>query len=182
MTIEEAQRQSRTIYLGGAPGQLVCAVIWLASASAGAWATPKLAILIVVIGGMFIFPLTQLILAAMRRPTSLPADNPFRWLALEVAFMVPLCLPVVGAAAVHKLGWFYPGVMIVVGAHYLPFAFLYGQTRWLVLAGVLIVAGLLIGLYHSQSFTLGGWVTGAAFLVFSAWAAVNLKSPQVQRA
>ena len=177
MTIQEAQRESREIYLGGGPGQLVCAAIWLASAAAATWSTPRLAILVLVIGGMFIFPLTQLSLRAMGRPASLSPGNPLRWLAMQVAFMVPLCLPVVLGATVHRLGWFYPGAMIVVGAHYLPFQFLYGQRRWLVLAGVLIVAGLMIGLYRSDQFALGGWLTAVAFLGFALWTVINRREP-----
>jgi hypothetical protein len=178
MTVEEGQRQSRVVYMGGGPGQLVCAAIWLASAAAGTWATTRLAILIVVVGGMFIFPLTQLILRGMGRPTSLAADNPFRWLAFQVAMIVPLCLPVVGAAAVHKVNWFYPGCMVVVGAHYLPFQFLYGQRRWLFLGGFLLVAGLMLGLYVQSLFALGAWVTGLAFLVFSVWAWLGASRPE----
>jgi len=178
MTVEEGQRQSRTIYMGGGPGQLVCAAIWLASAAAGTWATPRLAVLILVVGGIFIFPLTQLILRTMGRPASLPADSPFRWLAFQVAMIVPLCLPVVGAAAVHKIQWFYPAAMVIVGAHYLPFQFLYGQRRWLFLGGFLLTAGILIGLYMQDPFTLGGWVTGIAFLVFSLWAWMRAGRPE----
>jgi len=177
MTLQEAQRESRDVYLGGGPGQMVCAAIWLASAAAGTWATPRLAILILLIGGFFIFPLTQLSLRAMGRPASLSADNPLRWLALQVALIVPLCLPVVLGATAHRPGWFYPGAMVVVGAHYLPFQFLYGQRRWLVLAGVLLVAGLLIGLYDSGQFTLGGWLTAVAFLVFAFYAAATRREP-----
>jgi len=178
MTVEEGQRQTRATYLGGAPGQLVCAALWSASAAAGTWGSTRLAILIVVVGGAFIFPLTQLLLRAMGRPASLPADNPFRWLAFQTAMIVPLCLPVVGAAAVHKIEWFYPAVMIVAGAHYLPFAFLYGQTRWLVLGGFLLAAGLMIGLYVQGTFALGGWVTALAFLVFSVWAWARAGHPE----
>ena len=175
MTVEEGQRQSRITYLGGAPGQFVCATIWLASAVAGTWASPRLAILILVIGGTFIFPLTQLVLRVMGRPASLPADNPFRWLAMQVAFTVPLSLPIILALTAHAVGWFYPALMIVVGAHYLPFAFLYGQRRWLVLGGFLLTAGTLIGYTVSNHFTLGAWVTVLAFLVFATWAAANVK-------
>jgi uncharacterized protein DUF7010 len=175
MTVEEGQRQVRTTYLGGAPGQFVCAAVWLSSAAAGTWGSTRLAILILVIGGTFIFPLTQLALRLVGRAASLPADNPFRWLAMQVAFTVPLSLPLVGAVTLHRVGWFYPALMIVVGAHYLPFTFLYGQSRWLVLGGVLLMAGVLIGLYVSQLFTLGGWVTGLAFVVFAAWAGANFK-------
>lgn len=177
MTVEEGQRQSRTTYLGGAPGQFVCALIWLASAVAGTWGSAKLAVLILVVGGVFIFPLTQLTLRLMRRPASLPPDNPFRWLALEVALIVPLCLPVVLALTARASSWFYPAVMIVVGAHYLPFVFLYGQRRWLVLGAFLLAAGTWIG-YNVSSFTPGAWVTVLAFLVFATFAAVNARRPE----
>jgi hypothetical protein len=175
MTVEEGQRQARTIYLGGAPGQFVCAAIWLASAVAGTWASPRLAVLTLVIGGMFIFPLTQLVLRLMGRPVSLPAGSPFRWLAMEVAFIVPLSLPVILALTAHAASWFYPSCMIVVGAHYLPFHFMYGQRRWLVLAGFLLAAGAGIGYTPSSFFTLGAWVTVLAFLVFATWAGVNAR-------
>ena len=72
MLISEAQREVRTVYLGGFVGQLVSALIWLA-----------------------------------------------------------------GAAALHKPGWFYPASMIIVGAHYLPFVFLYGMKTFAVLAAAL---------------------------------------------
>ncbi len=41
-----------------------------------------------------------------------------------MAFTLPLSLPVVGAAALYRLEWFYPAFMVVLGAHYLAFAFL----------------------------------------------------------
>jgi hypothetical protein len=80
---------------------------------------------------------------------------------------VPLNLPVVGAATLYRLDWFYPAVMIVVGTHYMPFIFLYGMWQFGVLAGTLIVGGLAIGLYGGGMFSLGGWVTAGALLVFA---------------
>ena len=65
----------------------------------------------------------------------------------------------------YKLNWFYPAFMIIVGAHYLPFVFLYGMRLFAFLAALLIGVGLLIGLNFAGSFTLGGWVTAGMLLI-----------------
>jgi hypothetical protein len=68
MDVHAAQRQVRSVYIGGFWGQLVSSVIWLVSAALGTWVTPKASILAVVIGGFFIFPLTQMLLRLSGRP------------------------------------------------------------------------------------------------------------------
>ena len=88
-------------------------------------------------------------------------------LAIEIAFIVPLCLPLIGAAALHRLNWFYPAFLIVVGAHYLPFAFLYGMRLYLVLGSLMIGAGLLLGLEAPAVFSLGGWIGAGLLFVFA---------------
>lgn len=167
MTIADAQRDVRTTFLGGFAGQLVTGLIWLVSAALATWASPRSAILMLVLGGMLIFPLTQLVLRLMSLPAALPKGHPMNALAIEIAFIVPLCLPLIGAAALDHLSWFYPAFMIVVGAHYLPFAFLYGMRLFLALGGLLIGAGLAIGLWLPSIFSLGGWMTGALLLTFA---------------
>src|SRR5256885_14515292 len=62
MDIQDAQREVRSVYMGGFWGQLVSSVIWLVAAALGTWVTPKASILAVVIGGFFIFPLTPMML------------------------------------------------------------------------------------------------------------------------
>jgi hypothetical protein len=166
--VASAQKEMRAVYLNAAPGQAVSALLWLVSAALGTWVSVRAGIVALVIGGMFIFPLTQLVLAALGRPTSVGKDNPLRELAPEIAFIVPLTMPLVGAAALHKLAWFYPGFMIVVGAHYLPFSFLYGRRAFLALAAVLLFAGFALVWSGSSSFALGGWVTGAVLAGFAA--------------
>lgn len=167
MNVAEAQRQVRTIYVGGFYGQLVSGAIWFASAALTTWMSRRAGILALVLGGMFIFPLTQLLLRASGRPASLPAGNPFRELAVEIAFLVPLLLPLVGAATLHKAAWFYPATMIVVGAHYLPFSFLYGMRQFIALSGLLLLAGLLIGLYAPEMAVYGGWLTSMLLFIFA---------------
>lgn len=167
MKIDEAQRQVRTIYVGGFYGQLVSGTIWFVSAALTTWVSQRAGILALVFGGMFIFPFTQLLLRASGRSASLPSDNPFRELAMEIAFLVPLLLPLVGAATLHKAAWFYPAMMMVVGAHYLPFSFLYGMRAFIPLSGLLLVAGLLIGLYAPGMAVCGGWFTAIVLFAFA---------------
>ena len=166
MQIADAQRDVRTTFLGGFPGQLVSALIWLASAILATWSTPKAAILTLILGGMFIFPLTQLLLRLMGRRASLPG-HPMNALAIHTAFIIPILFPLIGAATLHHLYWFYPACLLVVGAHYLPFTFLYGMRMFLVLAGLMIVAGILTGLYAPTHFALGGWIGAALLLTFA---------------
>lgn len=167
MHIADAQREVRTTFLGGFAGQLVSGVLWGLSAALATWSTPRRAILLLVVGGMFIFPATQLLLKAMGRRAALDRANPMGQLAMQIAFTVPLALPLIGAAALHRLEWFYPAFLLVVGAHYLPFMFLYGMPHFGALGAAMIGAGLVIGLHWTQPFGLGGWVGAALLIVFA---------------
>lgn len=159
MLVADAQREVRSIYMGGFVGQMVSGLVWLASAALTTWASPRMGIVAVLVGGFFIFPLTQLTLRAMGRPASLPAGNPLHELAVEVAIVAPLLLPLVGAAALYRAEWFYPALMVAIGAHYLPFSFLYGMRHFLALAVAMIALGLGIGWYAPRAATAGAWIT-----------------------
>jgi hypothetical protein len=97
-------------------------------------------------------------------------------LAMQIAFTVPLVLPLAGAAALYRLGWFYPACMIIVGAHYLPFIFLYGMKTFAILAAALLGAGFAIGLKAPENVVLGGWIGGGILFVaaFGLLAAYNM--------
>lgn len=124
----------REVFHGGAVGQGVSALIWLASAALSTYASRQAAVLMLVVGGAFIFPLTQLVLRLLRGRSAASSDNPFNALAMQMAFIVPLCLPVILAATRANGNWFYPAFLVVVGAHYLPFMTLYGMWQYGVLA------------------------------------------------
>jgi len=167
MDVRDAQREVRTTFRGGCMGQLVSGMLWLVSAALATWGTPRQAILLLVVGGFFIFPLTQLGLRLTGGPSALRPDNPLGGLGMQVAFVLPLTLPVVGGAALYRLEWFYPAFMIVLGAHYLPFVFLYGMRLFAVLGALLVGLGVAIGLHARNSFALGAWVTAGVLLLFA---------------
>lgn len=167
MLIHDAQREVRTVFVGGFAGQLVSGIIWLVSAGLATWLSPTVGVWVLVGAGFFIFPLTQLTLRAMGRNPSLSPDNTLNGLAAQVAFTLPLNLPLVGAATLYRLDWFYPAFMIALGTHYLPFVFLYGMRHFAILAAILVGGGVVLGLYVQGPFFLGAWVTGATLLIFA---------------
>lgn len=166
MEIKTAQHDVQTTFMRGAVGQTVSGLIWLVSAAIGTWGTERQAILVLVLGGMFIFPLTQLGLRLLGRPASLPAGHPMNALAMQVAFMLPLNMLLVGAAALYNINWFYPAFTLIVGTHYLPFTFLYGMWEFAVLAAILIFGSVGIAMWIPDSFSFGGWFTAVVLFLF----------------
>lgn len=177
MHVADAQRDVRSIFMGGFAGQLVSGAVWFASAALATWSTPRRAILMLMVGGMLMFPLTQLVLRLMRQPASLAPGHPFGPLAMQIAFTVPLNLPLAGAAALYRLDWFYPACMLIVGAHYLPFVFLYGMWLFAALGALMVTSG--IALWVPESFPMGAWFSGALLVVFAfvGRAAVRREDP-----
>lgn len=165
MQIADAQRQMRVTYRGAFPAAIVTATLWIASAAAGTWGTRTQAVWILLIGGMFIFPLTMLLLRLAGRPATTGRGNPLNALAMQVAFTVPLSLPVVLALTRSDSGWFYPSMMIVVGAHYLPFQTLYGMWTFPALGAVMLLLGIVFGWSVPVPFATPAWITAALFLV-----------------
>ena len=168
MDIQDAQREVRSVYIGGFWGQLISSVIWVVSAALGTWVTPKASILTVVVGGFFIFPLTQMLLRLSGRGASVSRENSFHWLGMQVAFVLPLSMLLLVPVGLYRLNWFFPALMILLGAHYLPFATLYVMRMFLFLGGILISAGVVIAHHFSGTFSLGAWVAGLTLFVF-AW-------------
>jgi len=167
MDIQDAQREVRSVYIGGFWGQLVSSVIWLVSAMLGTWVTPKASILAVLIGGFFIFPLTQMLLRLSGRRASVSRDNSFHSLGMQVAFVLPFSMLLLVPVGHYDLNLFFPTLMVLLGAHYFPFATLYGMRMFLFLGGILIAAGVAIAHWFSGTFSLGAWVAGLALFVFA---------------
>jgi hypothetical protein len=181
MHIADAQRDVRTTFRGGFVAHLVSGALWAASAALATWGRPRQAIIALVVGGFFIFPATLLGLRLLGGTGRLAPTNPFGQLGMQVAFTLPLSLPLVGAAALYKMAWFYPAFMIALGAHYLPFVFLYGMRSFYALGGILVAAGFVIGRFWSGPWHLGAWVTAAVLLVFAVIARLQVRGGDRER-
>lgn len=168
MLVQDAQREVRTVFVGGFWGQLVSSAIWLASAALGFWVSPRAAIFTLVVGGFFIFPTTQLLLRISRGPISVTKANPLNHLGMQIAFTLPLSMLLLVPVTEFSLNLFYPALMILLGAHYLPFTFLYGMRMFIPLCAILVFSGVATAHYFPGSFSVGGWIGGLTLFVF-AW-------------
>jgi hypothetical protein len=121
-----------------------------------------------VLGGFFIFPITELLIRVIGERAAVSPANALRSLGMQVAFVLPLSMPLLLPVGLYRLNWFYPAMMILLGSHYLPFVFLYGMRMFAVLAAVLVGGGTLIAMYFSASFSTGAWYTGTILLVFAS--------------
>lgn len=167
MDIGDAQREMRTRFAGGFYGQLVSGVLWLVSAGLATWSTPRAAITLLVAGGFFIFPITEVLIRVAGGRSPLSAQNALRSLGMQVAFVLPLSMPLLLPVGLYRLNWFYPAMMVLLGAHYIPFVFLYGMRMFAVMAALILGGGLVIATYWSSSFAVGAWYTGAVLILFA---------------
>lgn len=168
LTISDAQREMRTRFVGGFYGQLVSGLVWLVSAGLATWSSPRAGITGIVVGGFFIFPITELLIRATGERCQFTATNTLRQLGMQVAFVLPLSMPLLAPVTLFRLNWFYPGLMILVGAHYLPFVFLYGMPMFAALSAALVGGGVALAMSGVPGFSTGAWLTGATLLIFAA--------------
>lgn len=166
MDIQTAQREVRTRFVGGFYGQLVSGVLWAVAAGLAAWSTPRAAITTLVVGGFFIFPLTEALIRLGGGPRA-NASNPLYALGMQIAFVLALSLPVLLGVGRYRLEWFFPATMILVGAHYVPFVSLYGMRMFAVLAALLVGGGMAIVMLGIAGFSTGAWYTSAVLVTFA---------------
>jgi len=75
-------------------------------------------------------------------------------LGWQIAFTLPLSMLLLVPVTEFRLNLFYPALMILLGAHYLPFAFLYGMRMFIPLCAILVSSGVAIAHYFPGSFSL----------------------------
>jgi hypothetical protein len=114
-----------------------------------------------VVGGFLIFPATELLIRAIGERAPVSSPNAPRFLGMQIACVLQLSMPLLLPVGLYRLNWFYPAMMILLGAHYLPFVFLYGMR----MSAFLVGGGTLLAMYFSASFSIGAWYTGTILLI-----------------
>ena len=164
--ISSAQRELRDAYQGGSVGQFVSAGVWAASAATATVVDLEAGIWVMLVVGFFIYPITQLVLKLTGSTGVVPRDNPFRELSVTVPIVGPLMIPLIGAVAYLEPDWFYPGFMLAMGAHYLPFSTLYGRRQFIALGVIMCVLGIAVGLWAPDLSIAAAWLTAALLAGF----------------
>ena len=158
MEIAAAQADVRRIYSGGWGGPAVSALVWLAAAlTADLVGVAAGAAVLFVAGAVLIFPANLLLNRLLSGRSDLPAGHPMRPLAVQTAATMAVVLLSLWLLSSAVPGPFFALAMVVVGAHYFPFAHLYGDPAFAVAGAVQCAAGLVL-LMTAGPDTLGGYV------------------------
>ena len=166
MNISDAQREIRIRFCGGFYGQLVSGVLWLLSGCLAVTVGAKGAIIALVFGGFMIFPATES-LVRLSGGEKLSEDNSLRSLGMQVASVLPFSMLLLVPVTQYRTNLFYPAMMILLGAHYIPFVFLYGMRLFAFLAAILIGGGVGIAMFGARTFGTGAWVTAIVLVLFA---------------
>ncbi|KAB7741933.1 hypothetical protein GA707_17180 [Nostocoides sp. F2B08] len=143
--LARAQADVRRIYSGGWGGPAVSAVVWLAAGVvAGRSTIPTGAAVLFVGGALLIFPANLLLNRMLSGRADLPAGHPMRGLAIQTAATMSVVLLALWLVSPSIQEAFFPLAMVAVGAHYFPFAHLYGERAFLVAGAVQCSVGLLL--------------------------------------
>ena len=166
--LHDQHTEYRRCHLGGAVYLGVEAALWLLSASLGASRQIPAAMLVLAVGGMFIHPIALLCSRLLRLPSP-DKFNRLPVLTTWIALTIPLGLPLVFMAtrSGHE-NLFFPAFAVLVGAHWLPFAYIYSMKSYLAIAGILVLAGVFFGFVLVRSFSACGFFVAGILLLFAA--------------
>jgi hypothetical protein len=160
MHFNEAQQDMRRAHYDGATGVIVSATVWLIAAMVSWQSTPGNAIGTLLIGGMFIFPISVALSKFMGRSGGHSKENPLSSLATAGTLWMLLAIPIAYGASLHKIEWFFPAMLLTIGGRYLTFTTLYGLRTYYWLGAALSLAG--ISLVVLKAPVLAGAFAGAS--------------------
>ncbi len=150
----------RAGYHSGAPGVIASGLVWGAAAAAALIVTQWQAVAVLFFGGMFIFPLGLVIAKLLGGRGSHTKGNPLASLAMANTFWMLICMPLAAVAEMQTPGWFFAGMLLIIGGRYLTFAVMYGMKLYWVLGFALAAVGLGAGYLKLAPVVIAG--AGAA--------------------
>lgn len=164
--IAQAQSEMRFAYYGGAMGIYASATAWFVAASVAIHYSATNAVWALFIGGMLIHPVSLVLNKIMGRPAKHSAGNPLGALALESTVWLIASLPLVFVVSLHRIEWFFPAMLLVIGGRYFTFSTLFGNRIYWLCGATLLLAGYV--LVKSTASPIIGALTGAVIeMVFA---------------
>lgn len=164
-TLDEFQADMRRGYLWGATGIMTSGLVWSLAGLVAYLKDPRIAIWVLFIGAGFIVPVSNLVDRALGAAGKHTPGNRLSALALETTVFMLMCLPLAYALSLHRIEWFFPAVMMVIGGRYITFGTVYG-TPWYWVLGALLGAGALLATSLSVPPHVGAWMGAGIELVF----------------
>lgn len=141
MTGIAAQHEIRRAFVGGGPGTIVSAIVWLVAAYVVWRWDVRTGFIALFVGGMTIFPLSQLVCRKFLARPAPSSGNALGMLALESSIAMIALLGAAWLILPFRPDAVFPLAAIAVGTHYFAFATLYGDRTYWLLAALLTVIG-----------------------------------------
>ena len=135
----------RFAYLGGAPGMLTSAAVWLTAGLVSLGVSPKRGVWALLIGGMLIHPVSVLLAKGLGHSGKHSPGNPLGFLALATTFWLVLSCVLAYAVSILRIEWFFPAMLFVIGGRYLTFATIFGTGIYWACGAALALAGYALG-------------------------------------
>lgn len=158
-SISQSQTDMRQGYANGSPGIIVSGTIWLIAAIINFKYSDQQGIWTLLIGGMFIFPLSMLLSKAMGLRATHTKNNILASLAMEGTVFMLLCLPLAYFLSLQHTAWFFQGMLLIIGGRYFTFASIYGIRLYWALGATLGIAAYLLFIFKIPS--MGSALAGA---------------------
>ena len=139
-------------FANGSLGVISSGIVWLVSALAAYQFSAKHAIWTLLIGGVFIHPLSIILSKIVGQSGQPSKENPLAKLALEGTIFMLMCIPPAFGLSQIKPEWFFQGMLLVIGGRYLTFATIYGKKVYWLLGGALGIAAMILFRLQADSF------------------------------
>ena len=151
--LEIAQQDMRVAYLHGYPGVVISGMVWLVSAFVALNVSPEKAVWALLVGGVFIHPVSILLNKILGASGAHAPSNPLGRLAMEGTLFMIMCMPLAYGLSFQNVEWFFQGMLLIIGGRYLHFATLYGSKLYWALGIGLWLAGCLLFIINAPSHT-----------------------------
>lgn len=158
-TFNHAQTDMCKGYANGSIGIIVSGLIWLISATISYQYSDEQAVWVLLIGGMFIHPVSVVLSKLIGLNGTHTKGNQLGKLAMEGTIFMIMCLPLAFGLSLQHAEWFFQGMLLIIGGRYLTFASIYGIKLYWLLGAILGAAAYLLFYFKVASF--GSLLTGS---------------------
>jgi hypothetical protein len=179
-SISHAQADMCKAYANGSAGILSSGLVWLLASIVVFQYGDKKAVWALLIGGMFIHPLSILLSKLLGLQGAHAANNYFGRLAMEGTVFMLMCIPLAFGLSLLHTEWFFQGMLMIIGGRYLTFSSIYGKKSYWILGAVLGVSAVL--LYMINAKVLSSVLTGCCIeIVFGIFMLINFRKQQLNQ-
>lgn len=162
---QDAQADMRNGYGNGSVGAFTSGIVWITASLMTNYNSPEKGIWALIIGGMFIFPLSILISKLLGIKGSHDSNNPLGKLAMEGTIWMLMSMPLAYGLSLIKPELFFQGMLMIIAGRYLTFTSIYGMRMYWILGGLLSLAACALFKMEANAFVsaLTGGLTEVIF-------------------